>query len=101
MKCERCSENANKKNTLRSEKQIKDVENRINRICGQLTGVKNMVKENRYCADVLIQLSAVSKAVKSLAVVIMDEHLKTCVVEKIQGGEVEVMNEICELFKKF
>ncbi len=89
------------KSNPRSPEQIKTIENRINKICGQLSGVKKMVEENRYCADVLIQLSAISKAVDSLASFIMEEHLKTCVVDKIKGGDEEVINEVIELFKRF
>lgn len=89
------------KNKTRSEKQLKTINGRINRITGQLNGVKKMVEDNRYCADILIQLSAISKAVDSLAGIIMEEHLKTCVVDKISAGETQVIKEVVELFKKF
>ena len=89
------------KNSRRSESQIKDFQNRINRISGQLGGVKKMIDENRYCADILIQLSAINKAVNSLASLIMEDHLKTCVVEKITAGDTQVIGEVVELFKKF
>ncbi len=90
-----------KKSKPRSPERIKAIENRINKICGQLSGVKKMIEENRYCADVLIQLSAISKAVDSLASVIMEEHLRTCVVDKIKSGNEEVISEVVELFKRF
>ena len=89
------------KSKERDPKQIKLIDARINRITGQLSGVKKMIEENRYCADVLIQLSAISKAVNSLASVIMEEHLNTCVVDKIRQGETAVVQEVVELFKKF
>ena len=89
------------KNSKRTESQVKDLHCRINRINGQLGGVKKMIEDNRYCADILIQLSAISKAVNSLASLVMEEHLKTCVVEKITAGDTEVIGEVVELFKKF
>ena len=90
-----------KKSTERTEAQIKDIFNRINRLTGQLNGVKKMIEENRYCIDILIQLSAIDKAVKGLASLIMEDHLKTCVVEKIQKGNTQVVDEITDIFKRF
>ena len=96
--CCRCEE---KKNTARTQKQIKTIESRINRINGQLAGINKMVKENRYCADILIQLSAVSSAVKGLASIILEDHLKSCVTEKVLEGDNAVMDEVLQLFKRF
>ncbi|MBQ3571973.1 MAG: metal-sensing transcriptional repressor [Clostridia bacterium] len=90
-----------KKNTARTQKQIKSIESRINRINGQLAGINKMVKENRYCADILIQLSAVSSAVKGLASIILEDHLKSCVTEKVLEGDNAVMDEVLQLFKRF
>ena len=90
-----------KKSTERTEEQIKDMFSRINRLTGQLNGVKKMIEENRYCTDILIQLSAIDKAVKGLASLIMEDHLKTCVVEKIQEGNTQVVDEITDIFKRF
>ena len=90
-----------KKSTERTEAQIKDIFSRINRLTGQLNGVKKMIEENRYCMDILIQLSAIDKAVKGLASLIMEDHLKTCVVEKIQKGNTQVVDEITDIFKRF
>lgn len=90
-----------KKNTARTQKQIKSIESRINRINGQLAGINKMVKENRYCADILVQLSAVSSAVKGLATIILEDHLKSCVTEKVLEGNNAVMDEVLQLFKQF
>jgi DNA-binding FrmR family transcriptional regulator len=97
--CPHCgSEN---KITARSTEEIKALESRINRIIGQLNGVKNMISENRYCADVLLQLSAVSSAVKSLSSIIMEDHLSGCVTQKLKDGDEAVINEVVEIFKRF
>lgn len=81
------------------EKRALDI--RLNRIIGQLNGIKNMIAEDRYCDDVLIQISAVEKSLKGLASVILDAHVHTCLVENIQAGNLEVVDEISELFKRF
>ena len=85
------------KQTPRSEELKHDVTCRINRAIGQLNGVKAMVEEDRYCGDVLTQLAAVESAVKAVSREVMQDHLETCVVERIQAGDDEVMR----LFKKF
>ena len=91
----------NCKNTARDQKSIKSINSRINRIIGQLSGVKNMIEDNRYCVDILIQLSAVSKAVKSLSGIVLEDHLNSCVVEKINAGDQSVIDELFDIFKKF
>jgi DNA-binding FrmR family transcriptional regulator len=89
------------KQTPRSEELKHDVTCRINRVIGQLNGVKSMVEEDRYCGDVLTQLAAVESAVKAVSREIMQDHLETCVVERIQAGDTEVVDEVMRLFKKF
>ena len=84
-----------------SEKLKHDVDRRINRAIGQLNGIKNMVDSDRYCGDVLTQLAAVESAVKAISREVMRDHLETCVVEQVQEGNVEVVDEVMDLFKKF
>ena len=86
---------------VRSEEEKNTLNSRINRIIGQLNGIKNMINEDRYCDDVLIQLSAVDKSIKSLANVILDAHMHTCLVENVQAGNIAVVDEIVDLFKRF
>lgn len=90
-----------KKHTPRSEALKTDVSRRINRAVGQLNGIKTMVEEDRYCGDVLTQLAAVESAVKAISRELMQDHLETCVVERIQSGDTEVVDEVMGLFKKF
>lgn len=89
------------KRTPRSEEETKKLGARINRIAGQLQGVKKMLEENRYCDDVLIQLAAIDKAIRSLSAVILEEHMHSCLIENIQSGNLAVVDEIVDLFKKF
>lgn len=89
------------KHTPRSDQLKHDVSCRLNRTIGQLKGVSNMIDDERYCADVLTQLAAVESAVKSISRMILEDHLKTCVVERVQAGETQAVDEVMQLFKKF
>lgn len=89
------------KETIRNQEDKKDLENRINRIVGQMNGIKNMIEDNRYCGDIIIQLSAIDKAIKSLANLLLDKHLHTCVERDVLNGDFSVLDEITEMFKRF
>ena len=89
------------KKTERADEEKKIINNRINRIEGQLRGIKRMVQEDSYCNDVLIQLSAVEKSVKSLSNHILENHLYTCVTNDLENGNLEIIDELINLFKKF
>lgn len=90
-----------KKKTIRSIDEKKIINNRINRIEGQLTGIKKMIENDSYCNDVLIQLSAVENSVKSLANHILENHLYFCVTNDLENGNLEIIDELISLFKKF
>ena len=90
----------NTKKTPRSEELVSNINNRINRIIGQLNGIKSMVDQNRYCGDVLTQIAAVESALSSLGYIILDEHMKTCVVDDIKDGKKETLDELLDLMKK-
>ncbi len=87
-----------KKRELEDKKKLVK---RLRVIEGQIRGIEKMVEEDRYCADILIQLSAVSQALKGLGNEILRNHLSTCVVEDIQNNRLEVVEEVFELFTKF
>lgn len=89
------------KHTPRSDKLKKDLTCRLNRAIGQLNGVKNMINDDRYCGDVLTQLAAAESAIKAVSRMVMKDHLHTCVVEEIQKGDTEVVDEVMDLLKKF
>lgn len=96
-----CCAAAHQKHTPRSEELKRDVTRRVNRAVGQLNGIKAMVEDDRYCGDVLTQLAAVEKAVASISRIVMRDHLETCVTERIQAGDPEVIDEVMDLLKKF
>lgn len=89
------------KHTPRSDELKKSVTCRLNRAIGQLNGVKAMIEDERYCGDVLTQLAAAESAVRAVSRMVMQDHLKTCVVERIQQGDTEVVDEVMDLLRKF
>lgn len=89
------------KKTIRGENEKKLINNRINRIEGQLKGIKKMIESDTYCNDVLIQLSAVENSVKSLSNYILENHLYSCVTKDLENGNMEIIDELIGLFKKF
>ncbi len=89
------------KKTHRSDEEKKAINNRISRIEGQLQGIKKMIGNDSYCNDVLVQLSAVENAIKSLSNLILENHLYSCVTKDIEEGNLEVIDELISLFKKF
>lgn len=96
-----CCGEARYKDQPRSEDFQRDVQKRLNRVIGQLNGVKSMIDDNRYCGDVLIQLAAAESAVKRVSDMVLRNHLETCVVDKVQHGDTEVLDEVMDLIRKF
>ena len=94
-------ENCRYKETKRDLETKKRLISRANRISGQLTGIAKMLEEDRYCVDILTQLSGASAALKSLATEIFKEHLSTCAKEKLSRGDEDTIDEIAGIFKKF
>jgi DNA-binding FrmR family transcriptional regulator len=89
------------KKTYRGDKEKKQLINRLNRIEGQISGVKKMIENDSYCNDVLIQLSAVENAIKSLSNQVLENHLYSCISRDLEKGNLEVVDEIISLFKRF
>ncbi|MDO4891495.1 MAG: metal-sensing transcriptional repressor [Coriobacteriaceae bacterium] len=88
------------KNTPRSEEMQADLQKRLNRAIGQLNGIKQMIDDNRYCGDVLVQLSATRSAIQSIERIVLQNHLETCVVEEIRAGNDEIVQEAMDLIKR-
>ena len=85
----------------RTEEEKKKLKNRLARIAGQVRGIEGMVENDAYCNDVLVQLSAVKSSVKSLSTYILENHLCTCVARDLERGEMDTIDEIISLFKRF
>lgn len=101
MGCEKCSKcQMCQKSTHRTDEEKKDLTKRMNIIEGQIRGVKQMIEDDRYCSDVLMQLSAINKAVESLENLILSSHIENCVVYEIQSGNLEIVDEMLGLIKR-
>lgn len=85
----------------RTEQERRAMMNRLNRIEGQIRGIKKMVEDDVYCPDILIQVSAVNAALNSFNKVLLAEHLRSCVVDDIKGGrEDEAIDELVRVLQK-
>ncbi|HIT90979.1 MAG TPA: metal-sensing transcriptional repressor [Candidatus Merdenecus merdavium] len=84
----------------RDNPEYKNLMIRLNRIEGQIRGIKNMVEEDRYCVDILTQVSAIQSALNGFNKMLLTNHIKSCVVEDIQVGNVEVVDELCNTIQK-
>ena len=90
-----------KKKTKRGSDEKKLIINRLNRISGQINGITKMVENDAYCNDILVQLSAVKNSVKSLSSHILENHLYTCVSRDLENGNLDTIDELISLFKRF
>ncbi len=102
MSCEHC--NSGMENEIkykhREAQEKKSLTTRLNKIEGQVRGIKAMVEDDRYCVDILTQVSAVQAALNSFNKELLARHIKTCVSEDIKNGNEEAVDELCELLKK-
>ena len=83
----------------RSEKEYKDLVNRLSRIEGQVRGIK-MVENDAYCPDILVQVSAVNAALNSFNRVLLANHIRTCVTNDIREGKRETVDELVATLQK-
>ena len=84
----------------RSEKEYRDLINRLNRIEGQVRGIRKMVESDAYCPDILIQVSAVNAALNSFNKVLLGNHIRTCAAEDIRAGKDETIDELVKTLQK-
>lgn len=89
-----------KKTKHRDNEEKKKLINRLSRIEGQIRGIRAMVENDAYCADILIQTSAASSALGSFSKILLTEHIKSCVAEDIRNGKDETVEELTELLRK-
>lgn len=84
----------------RDSEEYRRLMNRLNRVEGQVRGVKKMLEEEQYCVDILTQVSAIQAALNSFNKELLSSHIHSCVVNEIQNGNTEVVDELCESIKK-
>lgn len=84
----------------RTEAEYKDLIHRLNRVEGQIRGIRNMVEKNAYCPDILIQVAAANAALNSFSKVLLAEHIRTCVADDIRAGKDETIDELVHTLQK-
>lgn len=89
-----------KKTKQRSEEEYKSLIHRLNRIEGQIRGIRGMVERSAYCPDILIQSAAVTAAMNAFNRELLSNHIRTCVVKDIQAGNEDVIDELVTTLQK-
>lgn len=92
--------NCCQKTKKRTEKEYKSLMNRLSRIEGQVRGVKNMVENDAYCPDILIQVSAINAALNAFNKELLSNHIKSCVATDIRNGNDEIIDELVATLQK-
>lgn len=86
----------------RTEDEKKAIVNRLKRIEGQVRGIQNMVEADRYCIDILVQISAIQAALKKVGLSISERHLKHCVTHALETGDRDhAIDELLDVMKHF
>lgn len=88
------------KKKQRPEKEYKDLIHRLNRIEGQIRGIKGMVEKDAYCTDILTQVAAANAALNSFNKVLLANHIKSCVTQDILDGKEETVDELVVVLQK-
>jgi|SRR5699024_9562616 len=96
---ESCCE-VSKRKSHHSDQVKKNLVTRLNRIEGQIRGIKGLIEKDTYCDDVITQISASQSALNSVARILLEGHLKSCVVDRIQEGDTEVLDEVLITIQK-
>lgn len=84
----------------RSEEEIKRLIHRLNRVEGQIRGIRGMVEKNVYCVEILMQVTAANAALNAFTRELLENHIKTCVIQGIQTGKEEMIDELLSILQK-
>jgi CsoR family transcriptional regulator, copper-sensing transcriptional repressor len=95
-----CNADHSDRKSHHSDKLKSNMVTRLNRIEGQIRGIKGMIEKDTYCDDVITQISATQAALNSVAKILLEGHMKSCVVERIQEGDDEVVDELLVTIQK-
>ncbi len=93
-------DNCCERTKVRSEEEVRDLIHRLNRVEGQVRGIKGMLEKNAYCVDILNQVSAANSALNSFTRVLLENHIRTCVAEDIRGGRDDKLEELLGTLQK-
>ena len=84
----------------RSEEEYKSLIHRLNRIEGQIRGIRGMVERDVYCADILVQVAAANSALNAFSRELLSQHVRTCVADDLRAGSDEKLDELLKLLPK-
>ena len=84
----------------RSEEEYKRLIHRLNRIEGQIRGIRGMVEKSAYCTDILAQVAAANAALNAFSKELLASHIKTCVAQDIRDGKDETIDELVDTLQK-
>ena len=84
----------------RSEEEYTDLVHRLNRVEGQIRGIKGMLEKDAYCVDILNQVSAATSALNSFTRVLLENHIRSCVAEDIREGKDDKLEELLKTLQK-
>lgn len=84
----------------RSQEEYKSLIHRLNRIEGQIRGIRRMVEESAYCTDILVQSAAVTAAINAFSKEMLANHIRTCVAEDIRNGKDETIDDLLNTIQK-
>ena len=88
------------KTKVRSEEEYKGLIHRLNRIEGQIRGIRGMVEKSAYCTDILVQVAAANAALNAFSKELLASHIKTCVAQDIRDGKDETIDELVTTLQK-
>ncbi|MFM9328112.1 metal-sensitive transcriptional regulator [Paenibacillus mesotrionivorans] len=89
-----CCDSTQPRKSHHSQEMKSSLVNRLNRIEGQIRGVKGLIEKDVYCDDVLNQIAAIQSALNGVGKLLLEGHMKSCVVERILEGDNEVLDEL-------
>ena len=95
-----CSDGSSGRKSHHSDKVKNSLISRLNRIEGQVRGIKGLIEKDSYCDDVLNQIASIQSALNGVGKVLFENHMKSCVVERIQEGDMDVINELMTTMNK-
>ncbi|MFY0781789.1 metal-sensitive transcriptional regulator [Peribacillus simplex] len=95
-----CCSSESKRKSHHSDNVKNNLVTRLNRVEGQIRGIKGLIEKDTYCDDVITQIAATQSALNSVARILLEGHLKSCVLERIQEGDTEVLDEVLVTFQK-
>ena len=89
-----------RKTKERPMEEYKHLIHRLNRVEGQIRGIRGMVEKNAYCTDILVQVAAVNAALNAFNKELLSSHIRTCVADDIRAGKDETIDELLSTLQK-